>query len=258
MRLKDKVVIITGGGSGMGKAASELFAEEGAKVIIADYEEVYKRPVGKETADALVEKGYEVTYIETDVSDEKAVEALVKKTISKYGRIDVLYNNASHGYSSPYVMADLMHTPTFDWNKVISLNLTSVYLCCKYVIPYMIKEKCGSIINCSSINALVSMPGADAYTAAKGGVVALTRVLATDLAPYNIRVNCICPGAILTPMIAGAFEGPEVMKTVEASVPLGRLGKPEEIAYTALFLASNEASYITGCVIPVDGGWTTR
>lgn len=258
MLLSNKVIIITGGGSGMGKAASELFAKEGAKVVIADYQEVYKRPVGKEVAESIQEKGYKARYIETDVSKEDEVKNLINEVINLYGRVDVLYNNASHGYSSPYTMADILNTPLTDWSKILELNLTSIFLCCKYTIPHMLQNGKGSIINCSSINGLVAMPRADAYTAAKGGVISLTRVLASDYGPKNIRVNCICPGAINTPMIAGAIANPEVQKYFQASTPLGRLGEPEEVAKLALFLASDDSSYLTGAIIPVDGGWTAR
>jgi len=258
MRLKNKVAIITGAGNGMGKAAAKMFCKEGAKVIIADYQGVYNRAVGKETEKELLDAGYEALYIETDVSDEEAVKAMVEKTVQTYGRIDILYNNASHGYSSPFQMADVVQTSLESWNKVVAVNMNGVYLCCKYVLPHMIKQKEGSIVNCSSINGLVAMPGADAYTAAKGGVIALTRILAMDHATSQIRVNCICPGGTLTPMIEKALQDPDILAGASAQVPLGRLGKPEEIAAAALFLASDEASYITGVILPVDGGWTAR
>ncbi|MFW6026966.1 MAG: SDR family NAD(P)-dependent oxidoreductase [Candidatus Woesearchaeota archaeon] len=252
MRLKDEVAIITGAGSGQGKAAAEIFSEEGAKVVIAEW----NQDTGKKVEKKIKNNGNEATFIKTDVSDEDSVKNMVKGTIDKYGKIDILFNNAGIGYSAKdkYTMDNLLNTPLDDWNSIMQINLNGTYLVSKYVLPHMIKNEKGSIVNNSSMNALVGESGADAYTAAKGGIVSLTRVMAKDFAQYNIRVNCICPGAIETPMIAPVLENEAVREEFE-KCPLGRVGQPEEIAYTALFLASQEASYITGTVLPVDGGW---
>ncbi len=254
MRLQDKVAVITGGGSGIGKAASQLFAAEGARVVVVDYQGVYGRAVGQETADEITAQGGEAIYVETDLTVEEQVVSMVRKAVETYGKVDVLFNNASHGYSSPLTMTTLLDTPEQDWNEVIRNNLNSLFFCTKYCQPEMVKAGGGSIINTGSSNALVAVPGADAYTAAKGGVVALTRILAITYAP-DIRVNCICPGAVRTPMIETMLAVLE--DYMNQNIPLKRVAEPEEIARVALFLASDEASYITGAIIPVDGGWTT-
>lgn len=253
MRLEGKVAIITGAGSGQGKASAKLFAKEGAKVVIAEWNEEN----GKRVEQEIVDTGNEAVFIQTDISDESNVTLLVDQVVDMYGRIDILFNNAGIGFSSSskYKMAPLLETPLKDWNDILGINLNGVYLMSKYVLPVMIKQKSGNIVNNSSLNGVLGVTGADAYTAAKGGVVALTRVMAVDYGKYNIRVNCICPGAIDTPMIADALKNPEVSKNYETG-PLGRVGKPEEIAYAALFLASDESSYVTGLIMPVDGGWS--
>ena len=255
MRLKDKVAIITGAGSGQGKASAELFVREGAKVVVADWNET----AGQQVAQGLQASGYEAMFVRTDVSDETEVAALVEQVMRRYGRIDVLFNNAGIGYSSTsrYKMAPLLETPLKDWDAILGINLNGVYLVSKHVLPVMIQQRKGSIINNASLNGLLGVSGADAYTAAKGGVVALTRVMAVDYGKYNIRVNCICPGAIDTPMIADVLKIPEAREKY-ASTPLGRIGRPEEVAYAALFLASDESSYITGLIMPVDGGWSAQ
>lgn len=255
MRLKDKVAIITGAGSGQGEAAAILFAKEGAKVVVAEWNE----EAGERVAESIRQAGGEALFIKTDVSDEAAVQSMVDRTMERFRQIDVLFNNAGIGFSANarYKMASLLETPLHDWNAIIGINLNGAYLVSKYVLPVMIRQQRGSIINNSSLNGILGESGADAYSAAKGGVVALTRVMAVDYGKYNVRVNCICPGAIETPMIAPALEIAGVRERYEAG-PLGRLGKPEEIAYAALFLASDESSYVTGLIMPVDGGWSTK
>jgi NAD(P)-dependent dehydrogenase (short-subunit alcohol dehydrogenase family) len=252
MRLKDKVAIITGAGSGQGKAAAKLFASEGAKVVIAEWNEEN----GKRVEEEIVAAGHEAIFMKTDVSNEENVQTVINQVVDHYGRIDVLFNNAGIGFSarSKYKMAPLLDTPLQDWNNILGINLNGVYLMSKYTIPIMMKQKSGSIVNNSSLNGLLGVTGADAYTASKGGVIALTRVMAVDYGKYNIRVNCICPGAIDTPMIAEVLSIEEIAKNYEAG-PLGRVGKPEEIATAALFLSSDDSSYITGLIMPVDGGW---
>ena len=253
-RLEGKTAVITGAGSGQGRAAVEIFAREGARVVIAEW----NAETGKETERQMLEKGYDVLFVQTDVSNEESVAGMVCKALEKYGRIDVLFNNAGVGYSSRsrYYMGDLVDTPLKDWNEANAINLNGCFLCCKHVLPVMRKQRRGAIVNNSSMNGLVGETGADSYTAAKGGIIALTRVIAKDNAQYGIRVNCTCPGGIETPMIQPALDAdPTLRDHLSAGVPLGRLGKPEEVAYAALFLASDEASYITGAILPVDGGW---
>ncbi|MCL6547647.1 MAG: SDR family oxidoreductase [Alicyclobacillus sp.] len=257
MRLKDKVAIITGAGSGQGRATSLIFAREGAAVVICDWNEAGARETERLIREAVPDARTLVTV--TDVSDEQSVRDMVQATMDSFGRIDILFNNAGIGYSfsSRYKMANLLDTPLSDWNAILGINLNGVYLCSKHVLPIMRAQRSGSIINNSSMNGLVGVSGADAYTAAKGGVVSLTRVMAVDNGPYNIRVNCIAPGAIDTPMIADVLKDPAVRDHF-AEAPLGRIGRPEEIGYAALFLASDEASYITGVILPVDGGWNAK
>lgn len=253
-RLSGKVAVITGAGSGQGRAATEIFAHEGARVVLADWDERNGRMAEKE----MLDMGYDVLFIRTDVSDEKSVETMVEKSLEKYGRIDILFNNAGVGYSSRdrFYMGDLVDTPLQDWNAANAINMNGCFLCSKYILPVMRKQKGGAIVNNSSMNGLVGESGADSYTAAKGAIIALTRVMAKDNARYGIRVNCTCPGGIETPMIQPALDAdPALREHLSAGVPLGRLGKPHEVAYAALFLASDEASYITGAVLPVDGGW---
>lgn len=253
-RLNKKVAIITGGGSGQGKAACKLFAQEGAKVIIAEWND----KTGTETEEELKNLGLEVTFIKTDVSNEESVKNMVQHTLDKYGKIDILFNNAGIGYSfsNRYKMADLVDTSLEDWNSILGINLNGMFLCSKYILPIMRNQKNGNIVNNSSMNALVGESGADAYTAAKGGMVALTRVMAKDNASYGIRVNCICPGGIDTPMIAPALDAiPNLREHLASNIPLQRLGLPDDIAYAALYLACDESSYLTGVILPVDGGW---
>lgn len=254
MRLANKVACITGAGSGQGKAAAILFAKEGAKVLATDVNEVGI----EEVVEAIRANGGEATGMKVDVSQESEVEEMIQKTVDTYGRIDILFNNAGVGFSSPLVMAPTVDTPVKDWDATMGINLRGVYLGCRFALPVMEKQGGGVIINNSSINGLVAMPGADAYTASKGGIVALTRVLANDWAPKGIRVNCICPGAIKTPMIAGALEDENIKNYFVENCPMGRIGVPEDIANAALFLASDESSYITGVILPVDGGWTAK
>ena len=251
-RLEGKVAIITGGGSGQGRSSVLIFAEEGAKVVIAEWNDENGKAVEAEVKKA----GGEATFIKTDVSSEDAVKAMVDATMKKYGKIDVLFNNAGIGYSSSdkYNMGGFLDTSLKEWNDVLAINLNSVFLVTKEVLPIMLKQGSGSIINNSSMNGIIGVPGADAYTAAKGGSVALTRVWALNYGPKGVRVNCICPGGIDTPMIAPAKSLPGFSDGFK-NYPIPRLGQPEEVAYAALFLASDESSYITGLILPVDGGW---
>lgn len=254
MRLANKVACITGAGSGQGKASAILFAKEGAKVLATDINEAGV----EEVVEAIRENSGEATAMKVDVSQEEQVAQMIQKTVDIYGRIDVLFNNAGVGFSAPLVMAPTVDTPVKDWDAVMGINLRGVFLGCKFALPIMEKQGGGVIINNSSINGLVAMAGADAYTASKGGIVALTRVLASDWGPKGIRVNCICPGAIETPMIAGALADDDIRNYFVDNCPMGRIGVPEDIANTALFLASDESAYITGVILPVDGGWTTK
>ena len=249
MRLKDKVAIITGAGSGIGRASAVLFAKEGAKVVVAD---VVRRG-GLKTVRMIRNSGGEATFVETDVSRASDVERMVKTTVEKYGKLDILFNNA--GINLEKTVTD---TTEEELDKVIDINLKGVFLCSKYAIPEMLRNGGGVIINTASIRGLVGQFHLAAYCASKGGVVLLTKAMALDYGPYNIRVNCICPGGIQTPMheafLATVADPEREMREMLKKIPLGRIGQPEDVAHAALFLASDESFYITGVALPVDGG----
>jgi meso-butanediol dehydrogenase / (S,S)-butanediol dehydrogenase / diacetyl reductase len=255
-RFEGKVALITGAASGQGRAAALLFAEEGARVVVSDV----NGDGAEEVAGEIKSSGGEAVAVATDVSREVEVKAMIEAAIEAFGRLDVLFNNAGVGYSAAdrFTMASVVETPEEDWDAVLAINLKGVAMGCKHAIPVMERQGGGAIVNNASINALVGLSGADAYTAAKGGVVSLTRVLAVDWGPKGIRVNCMCPGGVDTPMIAPAIADEAVLGFMRESTPLGRLARPEETARVALFLASEEASYLNGAVFPVDGGWTAR
>ena len=254
MRLKNKVAIITGAGSGQGRAAALIFSREGARIAVSDW----KPELGDETVTLVKKAGGEAIFIRTDVSESADVQNLVRTTVGTYGRIDILYNNAGVGFSSPLSMSDVINTPEADWDRVIAINLRSMYLTAKYGIPEMIKSGGGSIINTASIAALIGSEAAHAYTAAKGGMVALSRALAVEFGPKNIRVNCICPGAIDTPMIAPVIDPLKKSGQPFMTSPIRRLGRPEDIANCALYLASDESSFVTGATLVVDGGYIAQ
>jgi NAD(P)-dependent dehydrogenase (short-subunit alcohol dehydrogenase family) len=254
--LEGKVTIVTGGGSGQGAAAARLFAEHGAAVVIADWNEAGAQA----TAGAIEAAGGRASAIRTDVSDEDDVRAMIAAATDGYGRLDVLFNNAGIGFSETgrYKMASVVDTPLADWTAILAINLTGVALGCKHAIPVMVEQGGGVIVNNASINGISGLVGADAYTAAKGGVVALTRSMAAEWGPKGIRVNCICPGGVDTPMVAGALDSPGTQEYIAATTPLQRVAQPEEIGSVALFLASDLASYLTGVILPADGGVTAR
>lgn len=249
MRLKDKVAIITGSGSGIGCASAVLFAKEGAKVVVADI----VRKGGLETVEMIMENRGDAIFVETDVTNKTDVERMVKTAVEKYGKLDILYNNA--GFNLEKTVTD---TTEEEWNKVLDVNLKSVFLCSKYAIPELIRNGGGAIINTASMVGVLGALHESAYCAAKAGVILLTKAMALDYGPYKIRVNCVSPGGIKTPMhnefIATLPESERDKLEKHSTNPLRRIGQPEEVAYTALFLASDEASYISGVTLPVHGG----
>jgi NAD(P)-dependent dehydrogenase (short-subunit alcohol dehydrogenase family) len=255
MRLTGKVAVITGAASGQGAAAARRFAEEGAAVALVDWSGDQGAAVTRE----LVEAGASAAFYQLDVSDDQAVADTIAAVHKRFGHIDVLFNNAGIGYSSHdrYSMTSVLDTSPDHWRKIIEINLDGAANVTRSTLPVMISSGGGSIINNASINGIVGMPGADAYTASKGGLVALTRVWAIDYGRENVRVNCICPGSIRTPMMAGAISTPEAEAHFSDNL-LGRMGTSEEIANIALFFASDESSYLTGVILPADGGWTAR
>lgn len=243
MRLKDKVAIITGGAGGIGLAAVQKFVEEGAYVVIADYNE----KAGMQVQENFVNEERPVLFIQTDTGDRGGVEALVNTTIEKYGRIDILVNNAG---TTKDAMLIKMTEQQFD--DVININLKGVFNCTQCVIPYMISQGSGKIINTSSVSGVYGNVGQTNYAASKAALIGMTKTWAKEFGRKGIHVNAVAPGFTLTPMVQKMPE--EVLEKMEAAVSLRRLGKPEDIADAYLFLASNESDYITGHVLHVDGG----
>jgi len=246
MRFKDKVVIITGGASGIGAAAADCFAAEGADLVICS-----RSKSAKETAEKLQERYAESKIVPFvgDISEEERAAGLVKDAVSEFGKIDVLVNSA--GISEPGKVDDL----TLErWNYILKNNLTNCFLCCKHVLPQMKKRKYGKIINISSIAGRFRSNFAGAhYTSAKAAVIAFTKQLALEAAPYNINVNVLCPSQTRTSMLEG-FLTPETEKKLESSIPLGYIASPQQQAKVVLFLACDESDYMTGSVVDANGG----
>jgi NAD(P)-dependent dehydrogenase (short-subunit alcohol dehydrogenase family) len=242
-----KVAIVTGGAYGIGRAAAIGFAQRGAKVAIADLDVTR----GEETLRLIKEAGGDAIFIKADVSIEEDVKVLVDKTIQVFGKLDCAFNNAGIHKQFVSTVDFLMK----DWEEMINVNLKSVWLCMKYEIPQMLKQGKGSIVNTSSVAGLVGAPSNPAYPASKHGVVGLTKSTALEFARKGIRVNCVCPGPTRTGMNEElTATNPEMVKAMDQKVPMGRIGEPEEVAAAAIFLCSDEASYITGHALPVDGG----
>jgi len=250
-KLKDKIAIITGAGSGIGAASAKLFAQEGAKVIVADMNQA----TGLEVGQQIKEAGGTSIFVHTDVSKTADIERMIQTAVDWFGRIDILFNNAG------ILGAPLEKLTEAQWRKELDIMLTGPFLASHYAIPIMKKQGGGNIINTGSVasfNAGGSSPG---YTAAKGGLLMFTKYLGKALAKDHIRVNCICPGAVDTGITIALWGQPsteEEKKAIEqirfSRIPMGRAGSAEEVAAVALFLASDESSYITGAAIPVDGG----
>ncbi|MBB3214969.1 NAD(P)-dependent dehydrogenase (short-subunit alcohol dehydrogenase family) [Ochrobactrum sp. RC6B] len=246
MRFDGKVAIVTGGASGIGEATARAFIREGANVVIADYSEH-----GQQLANELAGGSERALFVKTDVADTKAVQALIAKTVETYGRLDIMFANAGIAADGP--IDELDETA---WQKTIDINLTGVYVCDKYAIDQMRSQGGGVIVNCGSIHSHVGKSGVTAYAAAKGGVKLLTQTLAIDYGAQNIRVNAVCPGYIDTPLLKDIPE--DKKEALVALHPIGRLGRAEEVASVVLFLASDEASFVTGASILVDGGYTAQ
>ncbi len=247
MRLENKIAIVTGGSSGIGRASSILFAKEGAKVVVTDIND----KAGEDVVKTIKSNGREGIFVHCDVTKEDQAKNLIAKAVEKYGRLDVLYNNAGIG------MVKLLPEMTEqEWDRIFNINVKGAFLCSKYAIPQMKKQGRGAIVNTASNWGLIAYPHWPAYCATKGAVVMLTKALAIDHAPDNIRVNCVCPGNIDTPLLRAGIEAETSFE--EASKTMGRLAKPEEVAYVALFLASDESSYVTGSTVVVDNGESAR
>jgi len=249
-RLDGKVALITGGGTGIGEACARIFAQEGAAIVITgrrkDLLEAIVKDIEKAKGRALAVAG--------SVTDEAHVQAAVAQASRIYGRLDILVNNAGVG-----AFGKLLHeTDEATWNEMLSINLTGTYRMIKAAVPEMIKAGGGSIVNVSSIASLVGIPMTAAYSASKGGMDALTRCVAMDYAQQKIRCNSVCPGLVDTPMASGLIDNKDALAQVMAAYPLGRPGTPEEVAKLILYLASDESAWMTGSVIPIDGGMTAH
>jgi NAD(P)-dependent dehydrogenase (short-subunit alcohol dehydrogenase family) len=250
-RLEGKVAIVTGAGSGIGQAAALRFAAEGARVVCAD--------VDGPAADRTADQAPGSVAVATDVASSASVEAMVDAAVATFGRVDVLYANAGVGGVGTAVSTD-----EAEWDRVVGVNLKGVWLCAKHVLPHMVAAGGGSIVNQASIGGLEGVPGVLAYAASKAGVIGITRQMALDFGPSGVRVNAIAPGTVVTPLVRGIWEQgaglvggsseEERVAAAAALYPLRRVGRPEDVANLALFLASDESSWVTGAVYVVDGG----
>jgi NAD(P)-dependent dehydrogenase (short-subunit alcohol dehydrogenase family) len=246
-RLDGKVCVITGAGGGMGREAVVVFSEEGAQVCVAD--------VNLEAAESTANEARDAFAMQVDVADEASVKAMMDATAERYGGIDVLYNNAG---ISPNDDASVLDTSVEAWDRVQAVNTKGVFLCCKHGIPHLQQRGGGSVINVASFVAILGAATSQiSYTASKGAVLSMTRELAVQFARENIRVNALCPGPVETPLLLSIFgDDPAALERRRTHWPMGRLAKPREIVNGALFLASDESSYVTGSTFLVDGGLT--
>lgn len=244
--LHNKVALITGGTTGIGRDTAMLFAKNGAKVVISGRRETE----GNETISLVRAAGGDGLFVKSDVSKSADIQSLIQKTIEKFGRLDLAFNNAGiEGQWKP-----IIEQSEEDWDSVIDINLKGVWLCLKYEIQQMLKQGSGAIVNMSSVAGLMGAAGAAVYVASKHGVIGLTRTVALEYAARNIRVNAVCPAVIETAMAERAFADPEVNKRILAQHPIGRFGKPMEIAEAVLWLCSDKSSFMTGHYIVLDGG----
>lgn len=253
MRLQSKRAIVTGGASGIGRAICQLFAKEGARVVLADLDE----SGGEETVQLIEEQGGQASFLRTDVSSEADVEVLIQTAVATLGGIDIVINNAA-----AFVFGKVEDVTRADWDKVMGVNVIGPANVVRFSLPHLKQSAAGAIVNMASVSSLVAAPAFVPYNSSKGAVLQLTRSLAMDLAPDGIRVNCVCPGSILTAATEKhiAFEGADRDEFLTAAADeslLKRNGTPEEVAFAALFLASDEASFVTGTQIVVDGGAIT-
>lgn len=244
------IAIVTGGSSGIGRAAARLYAQNGAKVVVSDVDE----DGGNETVRMVSQAGGEAAFVRADMARPEDCERLVNTTLERFGRLDIAFNNAGIGGESNPVADYSIEA----WQKVISVNLSGVFYCMKYEIPAMLKTGGGAIVNMSSILGLVGFANAPAYVAAKHGVIGLTQAAAVEYAAQGLRVNAVAPGFISTPMIAGLEQDQNLNNLLISLHPIGRLGKPNEVAELVIWLSSDKASFVTGAYYPVEGGFLAR
>jgi 3-oxoacyl-[acyl-carrier protein] reductase len=249
MDLKDKVAIITGARRGMGKSHALVLAKAGARVVVSDISEEDCQEVAKE----IEKNGGEALAVKCDVTQKEEVNNLVKKTIERFGKVDILINNAGICQFKPF-----LELTEEEWDRTLNINLRGYFLCAQAAAKEMIKKKSGVIVNIASVamgQVGKGMAQIVHYCASKGGIVAMTEALAVELAPYNIRVNAISPGAIETPMAEATKQDPKILESTLAKIPMGRMGRPEEVSNLVLFLSSDSSSYMTGSTVVIDGGW---
>lgn len=250
-QLDGKVALVTGSGSGIGRATALACARQGARVVVADLAVAG----GEETVSIIKNNGGEATFVPVDVTKAPEIEAMVTHAVATYGRLDCAHNNAGVGSLTRAPLADY---PEEDWHRILAVNLTGVWLCMKYELPQMLRQGGGAIVNTASIAGLVGLPTTSAYVASKHGVIGITRTAALEYARQGIRVNCVCPGYIRTPMTARHMNDPERLAQLEAREPIGRVGTPEEVAEAVVWLCSDAASFVTGHTMTVDGGYMAQ
>ncbi|HEY5574097.1 MAG TPA: glucose 1-dehydrogenase [Anaerolineales bacterium] len=252
MTFENKVAIVTGAAKGIGWGTAKVLSQKGAKVVVVDWDEEN----GKRTAADINREGGEAIFVKCDVSNEEQVRAMIAQTIDSFGQIDILVNNAGVG-----VYKSILDATSEDWDHCLAVNLKGVFLCSKYAIPYMQKLGKGAIVNISSVHSHATVNGVGPYAASKGGITALTRNMAIDYGP-TIRVNSIAPGWVITPLIQSIFDAyddpAEQRRLVEERQVMKRIGQPEDVGYAVAFLASDEAAFITGAQLFVDGGLTAQ
>lgn len=255
-RMEGRVAVVTGGASGIGKVTAQMFAREGAKVVVTTDANVRG---AEETVRLIKEAGGEAIFVKCDVSKARDVEAMVNKTVEVYGSLDYAFNNAGIGPDGKrYPVIPIVDMPEDMWDRYMAINLTGVFLCMKYEMKQMVKQKYGSIVNTSSIGAFKCVPGFSAYDATKSGLFGLTRAAALEGAPGNIRVNVICPGPTGRTLLMDYLTAsqPEMKEKFRQDVPLGRVAEPEEMAEAVIWFCSDAASFVTGQILSVDGGMT--
>jgi NAD(P)-dependent dehydrogenase (short-subunit alcohol dehydrogenase family) len=253
-RLQDKVAIITGAASGQGRAAAVLFAAEGAKVVVSDVDTAG----AEQTVQTIQDAGGTALFQRADVSSAADAQAMVNAALSAFGGLDIMYNNAAL-WSGGNIDNRVTELDESGWDQIMNVNLKGIFLCCKYAIPALIERGGGVIINTASVAGMVgSRQASHAYSASKGGVISLTRAMAAGYAREQVRANVICPGGVDTPMIAPILSTEQRAERFASAHPLGRMGTPDDIAHCALYLASDEAAWVTGAIFPIDGGYSAQ